>query len=76
MVGVGEVVAGERDDDLGVAGGEDALVGVEGVGVAGVPEGLDEGCERGMGAVLEVEHGVACGARHPMVGADGAMLRL
>ena len=56
VVGVGEVVAGEGDDDLGVAVGEDALVAVGGVGVAGVPEGLDEGCEGGMGGALEVEH--------------------
>ena len=31
-----------------MGGGEDALVAVDGVGVAGVPEGLDEGCEGGM----------------------------
>ena len=42
MVGVGEIVAGERDDDLRVAVGEDALVAVGGLGVAGVPEGFDE----------------------------------
>ena len=32
---------------------------VGGVGVAGVPEGLDEGCEGGMRAALEVEHASA-----------------
>ena len=31
VVGVGEVVAGERDDDLGAAVGEDALVAMDGV---------------------------------------------
>jgi hypothetical protein len=59
VVGVGEVVAGEGDDDLGVAVGEDALVAVGGVGVAGVPVGLDEWGEGGMGAALEVEHASA-----------------
>jgi hypothetical protein len=29
---------------------------VGGVWVAGVPEGLDEGCEGGMGTALEIEH--------------------
>jgi hypothetical protein len=43
VVGVGEVVAGEGDDDLGVAVGENALVAVRGFGVTGVPEGFDEG---------------------------------
>ena len=61
VVGVGEVVAGEGDDDLGAAIGEDALVAVGGVGVAGVPEGLDEGGEGGMGAALEVEHASTSG---------------
>ena len=42
-VGVGEVVAGEREDDLRVAGGKDALVAVGGFGVAGVPEAFHEG---------------------------------
>ena len=56
MVCVGEVVSGERDDDLGAAVGEDALVAMRGPGVAGVPEGLDEGSEGGMGAALEIEH--------------------
>ena len=59
MVGVGEVVAGEGDDDLSVGAGEDTLVAVGGVGVAGVPEGLDEGCEGGMRAALEIEHASA-----------------
>jgi len=61
VVGVGEVVAGERDDNLGPAGGKDALTGVDGVGIAGVPEGFDEGGECGMGAALEVEHASASG---------------
>lgn len=52
VVGVGEVVAREGYDDLGVAVGEDALVAVSGLGVGGVPKGLDEGCEGGMGAAL------------------------
>ena len=57
VVGVGEVVAGQGDDDLGMAVGEDALVAVGcRFGVAGVPEGLDEGGEGGMGAALEIEH--------------------
>jgi hypothetical protein len=59
MVGVGEVVAGERDDDLGAAAGEDALVAVGGLRVAGVPEGFDERGESGMGAALEIEHASA-----------------
>jgi hypothetical protein len=59
VVGVGEVVAGEGDDDLGAAGGEDAFVAVGGQGVAGVPEGLDEGGEGGMGVALEIEHASA-----------------
>ena len=59
VVGVGEVVAGERDDDLGVAVGEDALAAVRGLRVAGVPEGFDEGGEGGMGAALEIEHASA-----------------
>ncbi len=42
VVGVGEVVAGEGDDELRVAVGEDALVTVRGFGVAGVPECFDE----------------------------------
>lgn len=56
VIGVGEVVAGEGDDDLGMAVGEDALVAVSGLGVAGVPEGFDKGGESGMGAALEEEH--------------------
>jgi hypothetical protein len=32
---------------------------VRGLGVAGVPEGLDEGGEGGMGATLEVDHASA-----------------
>ena len=73
VVGVGEVVASEGDDDLGAAGGEDSLVRVDWVGVAGVPEGVDEWCERGMGAVLEVEHGVGlrCAASNSGAGAVG-----
>ncbi len=61
VVGVGEVVAGEGDDDLRVAGGEDALVAVGGLGVAGIPEGLDEGGKGGVGASLDVEHGSTSG---------------
>ena len=58
VVGVGEVVASEGDDDLGVAVGEDAFVAVVGIGVAGIPEGFDEGGETGIGTALEVEHDV------------------
>jgi len=61
VVGVGEVVAGEGENDLGSAGGEDALVAVGGVRVADVPEGFDEGCEGGMGDVLKVKHASASG---------------
>ena len=57
-VGVGKVVASERDDDLGAAGRKDALAGVSSIGVADIPEGLDEGCEGGMGVALEVKHGI------------------
>ena len=56
VVGIGEVVAGERDDDLSVACGEDALVAVGGVGVTGVPERSDERGKDGMGAALQIEH--------------------
>jgi hypothetical protein len=63
VVGVGEVVAGEADDDLGVAGGEDALVEVCGVGVADLPQGFDEGSECGMGMTLTVEHASTSGRR-------------
>jgi hypothetical protein len=56
MVGVGEVVAGEADDDLGAADGEDTLKVVCGLRVAGVPEGLDEGGESGMGRTLKIKH--------------------
>ncbi len=59
VVGVGEVVAGEGDDDLGVAVGQDALVAVRGGWVAGVPEGFDVRAEGGMRAALEVEHASA-----------------
>ena len=39
---------------------EDALVAVDvGGGVAGVPEGLDEGGEGGMRVALEIEHASA-----------------
>ena len=61
VVGVGEVVAGEGENDLGSAGGEDALVAVGGVRVADVPEGFDEGCEGGMGNVLKVKHASVSG---------------
>ncbi len=37
-----------------MAVGEDALVAVGGCGVAGVPEGFDEGGEGEVGAALEV----------------------
>jgi hypothetical protein len=56
VVGVGEVVAGEGDDDLGAADGEDALKVVRGLRVAGVPEGFDEGGESGMGRTLKIKH--------------------
>jgi hypothetical protein len=56
MVGVGEVVAGEADDDLGAAGGEDAFVAMCGLRVACVPECLDEGGESGMGRTLKIKH--------------------
>ena len=56
VVRVGEVVAGERDDDLGVTVGEDAFVAVGRSGVAGVPEGFDVGGEGGVRGALEVEH--------------------
>ncbi len=56
IAGVGEVVAREREDDLGSAGGENTLVAVGGVGVASVPEGFDERREGGMRVVLEIEH--------------------
>lgn len=59
VAGVGEVVASEREDDLGSAGGEDALVAVGGVRVAGVPEAFDEGREGGLRVVLEIEHASA-----------------
>ena len=68
VVGVGEVVASEGDDDLSVGAGEDTLVAVGGVGVAGVPEGLDEGCEGGMRAALEVEHASPWWRGHLTVG--------
>jgi hypothetical protein len=61
IVGVGEVVPGQGDDDLGAAGGKNSLVTVDGVRVAGVPEGFDEGAEGGMGEVLEIEHASASG---------------
>ena len=56
VVGVGEVVAGERDDELGAADGEDALKVVRGVRIAGVPEAFDEGGESGMGRTLKIKH--------------------
>ena len=68
VVRVGEVVAGEGDDDLSVGAGEDALVVVDGVGVAGVPEGLDEWGEGGMRAALEVEHASPWWRGHLTVG--------
>jgi hypothetical protein len=43
MVGVDEVVVRERDDDLSFTGGTDALPGVDGKRIAGIPEGLDQG---------------------------------
>lgn len=56
VVSVGEVVAGEGDDDLRVAVGKDALVAVSGCGVASIPEGFDEGGQGGVRAALEIEH--------------------
>ena len=56
VVGVGEVVAGERDDELGAADGEDAFKVVRGVRIAGVPEAFDEGGESGMGRTLKIKH--------------------
>ena len=61
VVGVGEIVAGERENDLGQAGREDTLVAMDGVGVADVPEGFDERCKGGMGDVLKVKHASASG---------------
>ena len=55
------MVSGEGEDDLSAACGEDAFVAVDGVGVANVPQGFDEGCEDGMGVVLEIEHASASG---------------
>ena len=46
---------------LGAACGEDSLVAVNGVRVANVPKGFDEGCEGGMGVVLKIEHASASG---------------
>jgi len=56
VVGVGEVVPSEGEDDLGMTVGDDALVAVRGCGVECVPEGFDEGSEGGVRAALEVEH--------------------
>ncbi len=63
VVGVGEVVAGERDDDLGAAGGENALVAMGGVRVAAYQRdlmkgrGRDGGCAQGRACIdLGLEH--------------------
>ena len=64
VVGVGEVVAGQGEDDFGLAAGEDALVAVDGVRVAGVPEGFDEGRESGIGDALKIKHASASVGAH------------
>jgi hypothetical protein len=47
VVGVGEVVAGERDDELGVAVGENALVAVRGSGSQAYQKDLMKGARAG-----------------------------
>ena len=64
VVGVGEVVAGEGDDDLGSAVGEHELVAMGGVRIPGVPEGADIGGEGRMRKALEVEHASASCGEH------------
>jgi hypothetical protein len=76
VVGVGEVVAGQRDDDLSVTVGEDAFVAVCGFGVTGVPKGFDEGGEGGVGAALEVEHASTSCEEPSDIRADGGPGRL
>ena len=58
MVGVGEGVACERNNDLGPSRRKDALAGVGGVRIVGIPEGMDERNEGGMGNALKVKHGI------------------
>ena len=50
MVGIGQVVASERDDDLRMTRGKHTLMAVDCPRIAGVPEPLHEGSESGMGA--------------------------
>ena len=49
MVGVGEIVTGERDDDLRVAVGEDALVAVVAWGSQAYQKDLMKGDRAGWG---------------------------
>ena len=49
---------------------------VGGVGVAGVPEGFDEGGEGGMGTALEVEHASPPAENHLTLGGCGRRLKL
>jgi hypothetical protein len=61
MVGVGEIVAGQRDDDLWATCGKDSLTGMNGIGVAGVPQLVDKRSELGTRGTLEIKHGIDLG---------------